>query len=448
MRRRFEPTPLARPPQPRWYVPTEGRFAIAAVLALAWTAVAGWLSWGQFTAFAGEVGVAPAAVIDALVAFVPGFLTAFYTAGLALDRPPPLGDLHPTIPVTVLVAARNEERTIGETLNYLAAQDYDGELSIILIDNGSTDDTVIEALKSVGRNGANMVLLREQRPGKSHALNRGLSHVRTPLVVTVDADTLLHKSAIRLLVARLRAAPNDVTAVAGHLMVRNGRESFWTRLQAWEYLLSISAVKRVQALFQGTLVAQGAFSCYRTNALRVARGWPSAVGEDIVLTWRLLLVGRVYHEPLALGFTSAPVDLRHLSRQRARWARGMLEAMRAVPPWRHHRWTVRLLAGVDLLLPALDLAYAAAWLPAVALAVTGRLWILGPLAISVVPVNVVLYVLLFRRQRRTVLEPLGLYPRRDRLSLVLFLLAYQAVLSAMSLRGYAQHLLHRRLVWK
>ncbi len=448
MRRSFEPTSAAERPFRRWYLHTDVRFVVAAAVAVAWTSVAIWLSWPELSAFADAIGAIPADVIVALVAFVPGYVAAFHAVGIVLDRPPALLDLHPTTPVTVLLAARNEERTIAETLDYLAAQDYDGRLSIVLIDNGSTDHTVIEALKAVGRNGAQLVVLREQRAGKSFALNRGLAAVRTPLVVTVDADTLLQKSAIRLLVAKLTTGPNDLTAVAGHVMVRNGRDGIWARLQVWDYLLSISALKRVQAMFQGTLVAQGAFSAYRTNALRRAGGWPMVVGEDIVLTWRLLLGGRVSYEPLAVAFTAVPTGLRHLARQRARWARGLFEGLSAVPPWLQHRWTIRLLAGADALVPLLDLAYVLAWLPAVLLAVTGHFWIAGPIAIAVLPANLLLYALLHRRQRRTVLEPLGLRARRDRASLLLFLLAYQPLLSVLSLRGYVEHVVHRRPVWK
>ena len=448
MRRSFDPPAPPLSGFRRWYLPTDARFAIAALVAVAWTALAVALSGPAISALSDRIGGIAAVLLLSLIAFVPGYLVAFHAAGLVLDRPPGLVDLHPTTPVTVLIAARNEERTIGETLDYVAAQDYDGELTIILIDNGSTDATVIAALKAVGRSGVQLVVLRERRPGKSFALNRGLAAVRTRLVVTVDADTLLQKSAIRLLVARLESGPHDVNAVAGHLMVRNGRDGLWARLQVWDYLLSIAAVKRVQAQFQGTLVAQGAFSGYRTNALRRAGGWPAAIGEDIVLTWRLLLGGHVQHEPMAIGFTGVPTNLRHLSRQRSRWARGMFEGLSAVPPWSQFRWPVRLLAGVDILLPVLDLAFAVAWLPAVLLAVTGRFWLIGPMVITALPPNAVLYSLLYRRQRRRVFEPLGLHPRRDRTSLLLFLAVYQPVLSALSVRGYVQHLLRREPVWK
>jgi biofilm PGA synthesis N-glycosyltransferase PgaC len=127
-------------------------------------------------------------------------------------------------------------------------------------------------------------------------------------------------------------------------------------MQEWDYYLGTAAVKRMQGLYQATLVAQGAFSIYLTEALRRVGGWPDAIGEDIVMTWRLMESGyRVYYEPTAVAFTDAPTQLRHFMRRRARWARGMLEGLRAVPPWRQGRMLTRFIAGVDLLIPLLDI---------------------------------------------------------------------------------------------
>ncbi len=54
-------------------------------------------------------------------------------------------------------------------------------------------------------------------------------------------------------------------------------------------------------------------------------------------------------------------------RQRARWVRGMLEGIRAVPPWRQKRPLVGHLAGINLLIPVLDIGNAHIWLPGLVL---------------------------------------------------------------------------------
>jgi biofilm PGA synthesis N-glycosyltransferase PgaC len=81
---------------------------------------------------------------------------------------------------------------------------------------------------------------------------------------------------------------------------------------------------------------------------------------------------RIYYEPSAVAFTAAPARLVHLARQRARWARGMIEGIRSVKPWNQPRGMLRFLTAIDLLIPALDVAYALVWLPGLVLAATGR----------------------------------------------------------------------------
>jgi len=186
----------------------------------------------------------------------------------------------------------------------------------------------------------------------------------------------------------------------------------------------------MQGLYQGTLVAQGAFSLYRTQAVRAAGGWPDAIGEDIVLTWQLMRQGaRVYYEPSAVAFTAAPARLVHLARQRARWARGMIEGIRSVKPWNQPRWLLRFLTAIDLLIPALDVAYALVWLPGLLLAATGRYWIVGPYTLAVLPLTLVVNAILYRFQRRRVFNLLGLRIRRNILGFLGFVLTYQMLMS-------------------
>jgi poly-beta-1,6-N-acetyl-D-glucosamine synthase len=388
-------------------------------------------------------------VVVSLVAYLPGWLVAFLAVSLLLDRQPPLRRSHPTVPVTVLVAARNEADRIEETISYIARQDYPGRVEVLVVDNGSTDGTRLVTEAFGAATGQPVRCIDESRPGKSHALNTGLAAVETELVITLDADTLLHPWAIRQLVARLLSAPPDVRAVAGSVLVRNSRDSLWTRMQEWDYFLGIASVKRMQGLYQGTLVAQGAFSIYQTEALRKAGGWPDAIGEDIVLTWQLMRQGaRVYYEPSAVAFTAAPARLVHLARQRARWARGMIEGIRSVKPWTQPRWLLRFLTAIDLLIPALDVAYAMVWLPGLVLAATGRYWIVGPYTLAVLPLTLAVNVILYRFQRRRVFNLLGLRVRRNAIGFLGFVLTYQMLMSPIAVVGYGQELLRLRRRWK
>jgi poly-beta-1,6-N-acetyl-D-glucosamine synthase len=440
-----EPGPARR----RRYVPVTGKFVVAQVSALGWLGLSVLLSLPWVRELATTITVVPAILVVGFVAYLPGWLVAFLAVSLLLDRQPPLRRSHPTIPVTVLVAARNEADRIQETISYIVRQDYPGPIEVLVVDNGSTDGTRALAEAYGAATGQRVRCIDEPRPGKSHALNTGLAAVETELVITLDADTLLHPQAIRQLVARLLSAPPDVQAVAGSVLVRNSRDNLWTRMQEWDYFLGIASVKRMQGLYQGTLVAQGAFSLYRAQALLQAGGWPDAIGEDIVLTWQLMRRGaRVYYEPSAVAFTAAPTRLVHLARQRARWARGMIEGIRSVKPWNQPRWMLRFLTGIDLLIPALDVAYALVWLPGLVLAATGRYWIVGPYTLAVLPLTLVVNAILYRFQRRRVFNLLGLRVRRNTLGFLGFVLAYQMLMSPIAVVGYGQELLGLRRRWK
>lgn len=425
------------------------KFLLSGLFAALWVTFSVWLAIPWILDTSRVLGLIPAVILVTLLAFIPGGLVAFLLASILLDHQPPLTSEYPTVPVTVLIAARNEEGSIGETVRYLSAQDYGGPLHVIVVDNGSTDATAANASAAAVEHQVKLSVLHESRPGKSLALNRGLEIVDTSLVITLDADTILHRSAVRLLVARHTSAPDDVVAVAGSVLVRNSRVGFWTRVQEWDYFLGIASVKRMQGLFQGTLVAQGTFSLYETDAVREVGSWPDAIGEDIVLTWKLLEKGnRVFYEPLAVAFTSAPEKFREFARQRSRWARGMIEGLRTVPPWRQKRRFTRILTAVDLVIPLLDTAYVFAWIPGLVLACFGHFWLVGPMTLAVLPITATVYAVLFRRQWHDVFKPLGLVVRKNWLAFAAFLLVYQIVMSTVSVKGYIEELAHRRRRWK
>lgn len=182
-----------------------------------------------------------------------------------LDKQPKFKTTDPKDPITILIACWNEEDNIGEVLKYIKNQDYQGKIKVIVIDNASTDMTFKATQKASEELSMDIKVIQESNPGKNNALNTGLKHVDTEYLITLDADTILHKSAIRYIVARMKSSPENVSAVAGTVLVRNSRENFITRLQEWDYFLGIASIKRMQGLFQGTLVAQGAYSLYKTE---------------------------------------------------------------------------------------------------------------------------------------------------------------------------------------
>ncbi len=447
---RAQPSFLVAARTSRWFhVPVAIKFAAATIGAVTWVGISIWLSLPWLSDLREDVGLAGAIVIVTLLAYVPGLIVSFLGVSLVFDRQALFTVEHPTTALTIIVAARNEQDEIAATIRYAARSDYAGPVAIILADNGSTDETCARAQAAADELGIDFRIVHEPEPGKSNALNRALAAVTTPYVVTLDADTLLHRQALRRIVARLESSPPNTDAVAGAVLVRNGRAGMLACMQEWDYYLGIAAVKRMQGLYQSTLVAQGAFSLYRTEKVRRVGGWPDAIGEDIVVTWRLMELGdRVFTEPTAVAFTDVPTELRHFMRQRARWARGMFEGIRAVPPWRQRRFLAKCIAGIDLLIPLLDIGYVLVWIPGLVLCLFGHPAIVSVWTLLVLPITFAVYGALRRFQSTRVFRPLGLRVRKNRLGYLAFLLCYQALCSTASLVGYAQEIGHRRRVWK
>ncbi|TMG51299.1 MAG: glycosyltransferase family 2 protein [Chloroflexi bacterium] len=430
-----------------FYLTVRQRFAISTAGALSWMAISTALAVPWSDELASLLGAPAAWLLITLIALVPGFLNTHLVLSLLLDRPRQLDEIGELPAVTVLIAAWNERDSLPDTIRAFSRLSYPGRCELLIVDDGSTDGT-IDALDEVLDLLPRARLVAAEHGGKAAALNLGLAQVRTPVVVTMDADTCLHPEALRRLVTRLVTAPPDTAAVAGMVLTRNSRANLLTRMQEWDYFLAMASVKRQQALYQGTLVAQGAFSAYKTEALRAAGGWPVCVGEDIVLTWAFQKKGfRIGFEPTAVAFTAVPLEWRRFVRQRRRWARGMIEGLAAHGDllWRKPRLTGFFVA-IDALFPLLDGAYTLVFLPGLALALFGHYYIAGPLTLLVVPISLLVTMAMMQRQS-AVFRQLGLRVRRNRLGYVAYLITYQAVLSPIALLGYAQEFLRLPKRW-
>ena len=427
-------------PSTRRYVTVRGKFLIALGGAGLWLLLAVVVSIAFLGSVASLVSWPIAIAMAVFVVYVPAYLTAFACIGVVLDDPPALEIVHPTTPVTVVMTARNQPKPVVICLAYLAAQDYDGPLSVLLVDNGSTDNTVDEARRAAAQLGLAIQVVVERREGRAHAHNTGLACVDTPVFVNVDAETNLHPSAIRLLVARLMSSPSDTAAVAGHAFVRNERHGTFAELEATDYTLAVNAAQRLHGLFQGALVAEGACSVFRTDAVRAVNGWSPVSGEDVVLTWRFLERGwRVFHEPLAVAFTTQNVSFRSLGRRRARAAVGLVDAIKEAGVRSLRFPFSRFLTAVDVTAPLLDVLFTACWMPAVVLAFLGNAALVGWYLLFVLPLSLATTAII-RRNHNEVMEEIGLAPRRSAAGLASCALTFHTVQAPLSIWSYVLEL--------
>jgi poly-beta-1,6-N-acetyl-D-glucosamine synthase len=429
-----------------FYLPVVAKFALALTAGTLWMAFSIVVGLPWVAQLSSVIGAVPAWLVIAGIAILPGFMNAFLVTSLLLDRRPPITTRAASMPgITILVAAFNEERHIAATIESIGRQHYPGPVQVIVINDGSTDGTRarLDALDHAWL----QVLHLERNCGKSKALNAGLALARHRITITVDGDSYLHRDALRNLVGRYLSDPPGTKAVAGAVLVRNSRQSFVAAIQEWDYFHGIAAIKRLQSLYHGTLVAQGAFSLYDTAALRAAGGWADTVGEDIVLTWNLLERGhRVGFAENAVLFTNAPDNWSQFIRQRQRWSRGLIEAFKS--HWRllFRRRMSTVFIWWNLLFPYMDLVYTLAFLPGLVLALFGIYWLAGPMTLLVLPLGMLVnYVMYSIQQRMFVTQDLKV--RRNLGGFMFYALFYGVILQPACVLGYGQELLNRSKTW-
>ena len=429
------------------YVTIKVKFVICLTMAFTWMAVSIWLSLPWYEDLSREIGWPLAFFLISFIAIVPGFMNAFVICSLLLDKRPEILREQHYPPITILIAAYNEAADIATTLKSIFLEDYPNTVHVIVINDGSKDETV-NIVRSFMSEHQNLSLIDlNQNGGKANALNDGLEQCSTDIVITIDADSYLWKDALRNLVGRYLSDPANTKAVAGEILIRNSRENWITKAQEWDYFLGIASVKRIQSLFQGTLVAQGAFSLYDRKTLVELGGWPNKVGEDIVLTWKILMAGyRVGHAENACAFTNCPNTFMKFVNQRRRWSRGLIESFK-------ENWSIlfkkrqsTMYIWWNTLFPLIDVAYSVGFIPGLVLACFGIYWIVGPMTIALIPMAFILNIVMYNRGKAMfVHEHLSI--RKNYLGFIFYVLAYGIVLQPACVWGYLSEIFNLRKHW-
>jgi len=248
-------------------------------------------------------------------------------------------------PISVVIAAYNEGKVIAETLRTLLTTDYTGEIEVIVVDDGSRDETAA-AVERVAEVDSRVRLLQQENHGKARALQRALAAVRHSIVVFIDADTQCQRDTLPHLLDPF--ADESIGAVSGHAKVGNLR-TFIARCQALEYTCGFNLDRRAYTRWNCITVVPGAISAIRKDAIDEAGGLSlQTLAEDTDLTLSLHKHRqRIVYVPGAIAWTEAPETVATLARQRFRWAYGTLQCL-----WKHRdmifNWNYRALGWFSL----------------------------------------------------------------------------------------------------
>ena len=230
-------------------------------------------------------------------------------------------------PVTIIVPVHNEAVVVEPALRSLLELDYP-EYDVIVVDDGSTDGTYRIASRLEGRYGrVNVRVVTKTNGGKASALNAGIAMARTPFVLCMDGDSRLTRDTLRHAVRHF--ADPRVGAVAGNVKVVN-RNNAWTRLQALEYIEGLNMPRRAQGYLRVVNIIPGPIGIFRRDVLMSVGGYDTdTFAEDADVTLKILTSGwHIAYEERAVAFTEAPETFLQLIKQRYRWTRGILQALR------------------------------------------------------------------------------------------------------------------------
>ncbi|HEY6332275.1 MAG TPA: glycosyltransferase, partial [Blastocatellia bacterium] len=142
--------------------------------------------------------------------------------------------------VAVVIPAYNEAKVIVQTITSLLASDHPPNFEIVVVDDGSTDNTysrVREAFADEPR----VRVFTKANGGKPTALNFGVSRTKAEILIALDADTIFARDTISKLVRHF--ADPKIGAIAGNAKVGN-RINLLTRWQALEYITSQNLDRR------------------------------------------------------------------------------------------------------------------------------------------------------------------------------------------------------------
>ncbi len=279
-----------------------------------------------------------------------------------------------TWPISILVAAHNEQKTIVETVRSLRMVNY-SEFEIIVINDGSTDETLKRLIEAFdlsrldkvykreistrtvrgiyGSLDLNITVVDKEQGGKPDALNAGINVSRYPLFCSIDADSVIEDNALLRVVKPFMEHPDETIAAGGIVRIVNGcqvREGRVVQIelpdrplpvfQVIEYLRAFLSGRVGWSVLKSLLIISGAFGVYRKKEVIEVGGYGLDTDtEDLDLVVRLhrhmrenKRKYRVVFVPDPVCWTEVPEKLKVLRRQRARWHRGLAQSL-----WAHKK---------------------------------------------------------------------------------------------------------------
>ncbi len=274
-----------------------------------------------------------------LVAYTyAGFPLLVFVRGKMFRRPYRRADYTPS--VSLIVAAYNEEATIGRKLENILALDYPRDkLQVIVVSDGSTDRTN-QIVRQYVRRG--ILFLPLPRVGKAAALNAAVAMATGEILVFSDANSIYAPDAIRALVRPF--ADRWVGGVAGNQVYVTPDEMSSSGEGEREYWGFDRWLKFYESEAGNTISATGAIYAIRRHLFQPV---PEGVTDDFVTSVRVIAQGyRLVFAPDAVAYEpvskNEKVEFGRKVRVITRGLRGVWLMRQLLDPFQYGFYAVQL----------------------------------------------------------------------------------------------------------
>lgn len=348
--------------------------------------------------------------------------------------------------VSIIIPAHNEEKVIVRAIESALETDYPNK-EIVVVDDGSTDRTY-QLAYPYAEKGLIKLLRRDVASGsKAGALNHGLIFATGDVIITVDADTMLERQAVKEAVKPL--SNPRISAVSGNVRVlrgEHGGSNLLVKLQAYEYLLSLELGRRFNSIVGTLLIISGAFGAFWKRYVEsLGRYDKDTITEDFDITVKMRKLGRrLFFAENAVAWTFVPERWHDWRRQRLRWTIGQAETL-----WKHRNVFLKENFELRFVLAIYDMLFMD-----VILLFTRVMWLTFTLAIFkqkiiyVLILSIIIYLLL---ELFLAITAGLLSPRKQDLKKVylapIMVIFYRPLYALVRLEAYVRWALKKRTRW-
>lgn len=238
--------------------------------------------------------------------------------------------------LSVIIPVFNEEKYIIKTIKSVLKSEYDNEIEIIVVNDGSTDNTenvvknfinFVEPINIENRKIHFVSFFRNR--GKRTAIFKAVKFSHNDILITIDSDTIIKKDTLINLIQPF--ANEKVGAVAGNIKINNISNIYTSMLEA-AFCFGFGFLRPAQSSVGSVLCTPGALSAYRKEAIiddlddwknQMFLFHPAIIGEDRALTNIVLNKNyKVLYQENAIAYTNVPTTFSGMINMFIRWIRG------------------------------------------------------------------------------------------------------------------------------